>query len=85
MGIDDTIKQWLFKVALGKAIKSLAKVIVAWCAAKGIVAVFMIMGLPFDTGNLQSVELALTAMANSALTFIKNWAKHRWPSLSKWL
>lgn len=82
MGIEEAVKGWLFKVALGKAIKSLAKVIVAWCASKGVIFVCTVMGMAVDTGNIASVEMVLTALINSGLTVVRNWLKHKFPKLS---
>jgi len=85
MGIEDVVKKWLIGVALKKAIVSGAKLVVSYCASKGIIFVGTFFGMVIDTGSAASIELALTAVVNSALTFVRNWLKVKFPGKFGWL
>ena len=71
MSIENKVKEWFFNIAVAKAIKSAAKLIVSWCAAKGVIFVANFGGITIDTGN----EAALVIALNSLLTIVRNWAK----------
>jgi len=75
MGIEDKVKGWIFGIALKKGIKSATKLIVSYCATKGIIFVGTIFGVVIDTGSAASIEAALTLGINSLLTIVRNWAK----------
>jgi hypothetical protein len=75
MSIGDIIKGWLFKVALKKGIVSAAKLIVSYCASKGLIFVGTMFGVVIDTGNAASIEAALTLGINTLLTIVRNWLK----------
>lgn len=80
--VENKAKEWLLKVALAKGVKSAAKLIVSYCATKGIIFVGTVFGVVIDTGSLGSIEAALTLAINSALAVVRNWAKHKWPNLT---
>lgn len=71
MSIENSIKEWIFNIAIGKAIKSAAKLIVAYCVSKGVIFVATIGGVTIDTGN----EAALVVALNSLLTILRNYIK----------
>lgn len=81
MSIFDSVKGWLLSVALGKGVKSLAKLIVSYCLAKGVSFIGVIGGISIDTNS----ELAITAAINSALKVVFNWVKMKWPGKFDWL
>ena len=85
MSIGDTVKGWIFNIALKKAIVSAAKLAVAWCATKGLVFAGTVFGVVIDTGNAASIEAALTLGINSLLTFVRNWLKVKFPNKFGWL
>jgi hypothetical protein len=89
MGIVDTIenkvKEFIIKIALKKAIVSGAKLVVSYCASKGIIFVGTFFGVVIDTGSIASIEAALTLFINSGLAFVRNWVKVKWPKAFGWL
>lgn len=80
MSIVDGVEGWVLGIALGKGIKSLAKLVVSYCLAKGVSFVGIIGGIQIDTNS----ELAITAAINSILKILFNWLKLKYPSLT-WL
>ena len=60
MSIQSAIEGWLFKVALKKAIISASKLVVSWCASKGMIFVGTFFGITVDTGSQASIEALLT-------------------------
>ena len=77
----DKAKEWLFTVALKKAVVSAAKVLVAWCIAHGVNIVATIGGMSIDTTS----EAAMTVVINSLLTMVRNWAKVKFPKYCAWM
>jgi len=80
MSIIDPVKGWIFGIALSKGVKSLAKLIVSYCMAKGISVITVVAGIPFNSQDV----LIVTAAINSALKELFVWAKAKYPNLS-WL
>ena len=77
---EDKVKEWVFGIALGKGVASLAKLLVSFFTAKGIAIVSTIGGITINTTDV----LAMTAAINSGLKMLFNWMKVKWPALS-WL
>ena len=75
--VEGKVKEWIFKIAIGKGIKSATKLIVSYCATKGIIFVGTFFGMVIDTGNASTIEAALTLAVNSGLTILRNWLKHK--------
>lgn len=81
MSIIDPIKGWVAKIALGKGVKSLAKLIVSYCAAKGIAFAGSFGGIAIDVNDV----LVMTAAINTALKELFAWAKAKYPGKFDWL
>ena len=75
MSISDSVKKWIFTIALKKSIVSASKLIVSYCATKGLIFVGTMFGVVVDTGNAASIEAALTLGINTLLTMVRNWIK----------
>jgi len=80
-GVKDRIKDWLLSVALGKAIKSAAKLVVAWAVTQGIKVSFTFNGIVIDSTN----EGAMIVAINSGLTILRNWLKFKSPKYFFWI
>lgn len=76
MSITDSVKAWVFGIALKKGVVSAAKVIVSYAIAHGIKLSVMVGGVVIDTTS----EAAMTVAINSGLTMLRNWLKIKWPS-----
>lgn len=77
MSILDPVKTWIFGIALKKAIMSAAKLIVSYAAAKGIAFAGVIGGISIDLSDV----LIMTTAINSALKFLFNMLKTKWPKV----
>ena len=80
MSILDPVKTWIFSVAIKKSVASAAKLVVSYAAAKGIAFVGIIGGISIDLSDV----LIMTTAINSALKFLFNMLKTKWPQLT-WL
>ena len=80
MNIGDTIKNWVFGIALKKGVVSAAKLLVAWAIAKGVSVSFTINGIVVDTTN----EAVMTVAINSLLTVLRNYLKVKFPKTFGW-
>jgi hypothetical protein len=76
MSIVTTAEEWLFGVALQKAVVSAAKLIVSYCVAHGIMVAFQIGNTAIDTGNQAGLVIAL----NSGLKVLTNFLKVKYPA-----
>lgn len=83
--IENKVKEWVFKIALRKGIVSAAKLIVSYCASKGLIFVGTFFGVVIDTGSAASIEAALTLAINTGLAVVRNWLKTKWPKSFGWL
>lgn len=81
MSITDTVKGWIFGIALKKAVVSAAKLIVAWAIGHSITLNIPINGVQID---LQS-EGAMIIAINSVLTILRNYLKTKFPKQCGWL
>lgn len=75
------IKEWLFTVALKKAVISAAKLIVSWAIAHGIKISIPVGGITIDTTS----EAAMIVAINSGLTILRNFIKIKFPNTFGWL
>lgn len=75
MKIGDVVKKWVFTIALKKGIVSASKLVVSYCAAKGLIFAGTFFGMVIDTGNVASIEAFITWLINSGLTMVRNWVK----------
>lgn len=81
----DAVKKFVVNIAIKKAVVSAAKLIVSYCATKGLIFVGTFFGVVVDTGSVESIQAALTLGINSILTMIRNYAKTKWPAKFSWL
>jgi len=81
MSIIDPVKKWLYGIAIKKAVLSAAKLIVSYAIAHGIRINVAIGGVAIDSTS----EAAMVVALNSSLTFVRNWAKVKWPKQLGWL
>lgn len=80
MSIIDSVKGWVFGIALKKGIKSAAKLIVSFAVAHGIKLSVAVHGVAINTTD----EAGLVVAINSGLKVLFNWIKVKWPKFS-WL
>lgn len=71
---------WLFTVALKKALPPGIKALTSWVLAHKYAALltpfFIALGLPADPATIQvAIEALATAGGTSALAFVRNWLK----------
>lgn len=81
MSIVDTVKEWLWSIAIKKGIISAAKLIVAFAISHGIKLVVVTHGITIDLQN----EGIMTVAINSGLTVIRNFLKTKYPKVFGWL
>jgi hypothetical protein len=81
MGLEDTVKKWVFGIALKKGVISLAKLLVSYFLAHKINFVGFIGGVQVDTTN----TLVLTAAINTFLKMFISWLKETYPEKFGWL
>ncbi len=81
MSIGDTVKAWVFGIALKKAVVSASKLLVSWAISHGITVAFSVGGIVIDTTNEGAMVLAI----NSGLTVVRNWLKTKYPTRFGWL
>lgn len=67
----DSVRQWLWSVALRKALLRAAQAAASWAVAQQA-------GVSVDPDKLAAVVFA-------GSEFARNWVKHRWPRLLSWL
>lgn len=79
--IEGKVKEWIFNIAIKKAVVSLAKALVAYFMANGIQFAGTIGGLAIDTNSV----LAMTLVINSILTVIRNYVKIKFPKIGKYI
>ena len=72
MSVIDNVKEWVFGIALKKAVKRVVQLSVAFGVAKGIPALLNQFGVVVDPAKL---ELELTTAAYAGLEIVRNWAK----------
>ena len=77
----DKAKEWLFGIALKKAVVSAVKVLVSWCIAHGVSIAGTIGGMSIDTTSVA----AMTVVVNSLLTMLRNWLKVTFPKYCSWM
>lgn len=81
MNIIDTVKDWLWGIALKKGIISAAKLLVAYAISHGIKVVVVVHGVAIDTTS----ETAMVVAINSGLTILRNFLKTKYQKLFGWL
>lgn len=81
MSISDTIKNWLWSIAIKKGVVSAAKLLVAFAIAHGIKLVVVIHGISIDLQN----EAVMIVAINSGLTVLRNFLKIKYPKVFGWL
>ena len=81
MNITDTVKGWLFSIALKKGVVSVAKLLVAWAIAHGIKLAVVVNGISVD---LQNEGIMIVAI-NSGLTVLRNFLKVKYPKIFGWM
>lgn len=81
MSINDIVQKFVVGVALKKGVASLAKLVVSYCAAKGIQFAGTIGGVAVDVTDV----LAMTAAINTALKMLFAWMKAKWPGKFEYL
>ena len=81
MGITDTVKEWLWKIAIKKGVMSAAKLLVAFAISHGIKLVVVVQGITID---LQDEAIMIVAI-NSGLTILRNFLKTKFPKAFGWI
>jgi hypothetical protein len=81
MTIIDSAKEWLFGIAIKKAVVSAAKLIVSYAISHGIKVVCSVNGVAIDTTDEAAMVLAL----NTGLGMLRNFLKVKWPKSFGWL
>lgn len=81
MSIIDSAKEWIFNIALKKAIVSASKLIVAFAVSHGIKIVCSLGSVVINTTD----EAAMIVAINSGLTMLRNWLKIKYPTKFGWL
>lgn len=81
MSILDPVKTWIVSIALKKSVLSAAKLIVSYASAKGIAFVGIVGGISIDLSDV----LIMTTAINSALKFLFNMLKIKWPKVWSFL
>jgi hypothetical protein len=76
----EAVKEWIFAIALKKAVFSLVKVIIAFITSVKIDPVLKQLGVTVDPITLTG---GLTALLSAALTILQNWLKIKFGL--KWL
>ncbi len=79
--IENKVKEWIFTVALKKAIIRLAQLIVSWAVANKIVFKAVIFGIPIDLSNVEVMTGALMMLSE----ILRNWLKIKFPKYFGWL
>lgn len=79
--IKEKVKEWLFKVALKKAIVRLAQLIVSFAIAKGIAFKAVIGGIAIDLSNVDIMTAALFSISE----ILRNFLKVKFPKYFGWL
>jgi ethanolamine utilization microcompartment shell protein EutS len=77
--VEDKVKEFVMGVAIRKGIVSASKLVVSYCASKGIIFVGTFFGIVIDTGSLASIEAALTLGVNTLLAMLRNYLKVKFP------
>ena len=72
MSLIDNVKQWVFGIALKKAVKRGVQVLVAFAVAKGIGPILANFGVQVDFSKL---EVELTTAAFAGIEMLRNWLK----------
>lgn len=72
MGVVDSVKDWVFGIAVKKAIKRLVQLLVAFAVGKGVPAILANYGIAVDTAKLET-ELIVAAYAG--IEILRNWLK----------
>mgnify|MGYP001574369670 CR=1 FL=1 len=81
MGITDTVKDWLWSIAIKKGVVSAAKLLVAFALAHGIKLVVVVQGVTIDLQN----EAIMIVAINSGLTVLRNFLKTKYPKWFGWM
>ena len=81
MSIIDSVKGWVFGIALKKMVVSAAKLIVSWAIAHSVAISVNVGGVLVNTQD----EAALILAINTVLTGVRNWLKIRFPKQCSWL
>jgi len=81
MGVIETIKTWLWTIALKKGVVSAANLIVSWAIAHGIKLAVTVHGIAIDLSSEAVMILAI----NSGLTVLRNFLKTKYPKVFGWL
>jgi len=79
--VKNKTKEWLFTVAIKKAVVKLAQLIVAFAVAKGITFSAVIGGIAIDLSNVN----VMTAAIFSILEIVRNFLKIKFPKYFGWL
>lgn len=74
MSIVDKAKQWLFGIAVKKAVKRAIQVLIAFAVAKGVPAILSGFGVQVDAAKL---EVELTTACYAGIEILRNWLKHK--------
>jgi len=74
--VKEKVKEWLFTVALKKAVKKMAQLILSYLSAKGLTIV--LNGSPLDVETLTVIILGV-------LEVIRNFLKIKFPKYFGWL
>jgi len=81
MPIVDTVKNWLWGIALKKGVISAAKLLVAYAISHGVKLMVVVHGITIDTTN----EAAMVIAINSGLTILRNFLKTKYPKIFGWM
>jgi uncharacterized membrane protein len=74
--LKDKTKEWIFTIALKKAITRIAQLIISYLSAKGITIVYK--GIPVDVNTLTTILMGL-------IEIIRNYLKTKFPNKFGWL
>lgn len=79
--VEKRITDWVFSIALKKAITRIAQFIVSFFATKGITIVVNGQGINFDSSNETAIASALLGVSE----IVRNYLKTKYPAKFGWL
>jgi uncharacterized membrane protein len=74
--VENKVKEWIFTIAIKKAIVRIAQLIISYLTARGITIVYN--GVPIDVNTLTTILLGV-------FEIIRNFLKTKFPKYFGWL